>query len=262
MSSKSFKILNAQKLIGLLSTICFFLLWELIVVFSIYENPFLPPPSEVFKNLYELLLLGDIFVHIEDTLKRVFIGYVIAVLIGISLAILCNTYRIIEYIITPITELIRGIAPLALLPLFMLIFGIGTLSKVMIIFWVSWVPIFINALQGMKEVDPLLIKVAKSFGSPKIYIIFDIIIPSALPYLITGLRLAMGSAFLVLVAAEMIGSNSGLGFYIIETSQTFKLLDMYSAIFLIGIISISINWFFVFLNRTIVPWGEMQDGDS
>jgi len=188
------------------------------------------------------------------TMQRIGVGFGLATLLGLTMAILCRVFETVDYATATLVELIRGIAPLALLPAFMLIFGIGFISKVAVIVWVAWIPIFLNTLQGMKSADPLLIKAARSMGSTKLQIAFKVILPAAAPFIVTGLRLAMGSAFLVLVAAEMLGENSGLGFYILDMSQTFEIPEMYAAIFMIGILGLLLNIAFLLVARILTPW--------
>nr|NIU01518.1 ABC transporter permease subunit [Nitrosopumilaceae archaeon]NIU87947.1 ABC transporter permease subunit [Nitrosopumilaceae archaeon]NIX62120.1 ABC transporter permease subunit [Nitrosopumilaceae archaeon] len=104
----------------------------------------------------------------------------------------------------------------------------------------------------------VLIKAARSMGSSKFDIATKVVLPASIPFIITGLRLGMGAAFLVLVAAEMLGANSGLGFYILETSQTFKIVEMYSAIFVIGLIGICLNWLLMIIANKVAPWYGRQ----
>lgn len=254
------RLFSENHLLGIMSVFLVIILWEAVVRGGIAESVFLPPPSVVLLNTVELILSNKLTREITSSMNRIFVGFGISIIIGLVSAILSYCFKVFEKMINPLVELIRTLAPLALLPLFMLIFGIGFSSKVAILVWVSWVPIFMNTLQGFKNVDSLFIKVAKSFGASRTQIITKLIIPSAAPYIITGLRLGMGSAFLSLVAAEMLGSNSGLGFFILEASQTFRIIDMYSAIVVIGIIGYLINWFFIMLSRKLTPWNNFTSG--
>src|SRR4030095_13400312 len=104
--------------------------------------------------------------------------------------------------------------------------GSGTSAKVAITVWVSWVPVFMSTLEGMKSVSPTLLKAARSTGASRLYIAWTVVLPSAAPFVVTGIRLGFGGAFLAIVAAEMFGATYGLGFLTLEMSQTFKILDM------------------------------------
>jgi NitT/TauT family transport system permease protein len=240
--------------IGWGSVLAFLVLWEVIVRVGVVDATFLPPPSLIFRTMWELIQTGVLLEETVATMQRIGVGFGLATLLGLTMAILCRVFETVDYATATLVELIRGIAPLALLPAFMLIFGIGFISKVAVIVWVAWIPIFLNTLQGMKSADPLLIKAARSMGSTKLQIAFKVILPAAAPFIVTGLRLAMGSAFLVLVAAEMLGENSGLGFYILDMSQTFEIPEMYAAIFMIGILGLLLNIAFLLVARILTPW--------
>lgn len=241
-------------IVGLSSVIFLIVLLEIVIRLQFVDSPFAPLPSSVLYTTYNLLRTGILVNQILASLCRIAVGYGLGLLVGLIAAVLCSNSRFVEYVMVPFVDLIRCIAPLALLPVFLFLFGIGFVSKVAIIFWVSWVPVFLNTFQGMKSVDQRVIKAARSIGLKKTQIAIKVILPSAAPFIIAGMRLGIGSAFLVLVAAEMIGANSGLGFYILETSQTFKIKEMYSAIIVIAAIGFMINFFFVVIARELFPW--------
>jgi NitT/TauT family transport system permease protein len=243
-----------RKVVGAASILVCLLCWEILVRAGVLQSAYLPPPTVIGVRTVELIHSGVLLREMAISLGRIGVGFVLAVLLGMTLAVLCNTFRTAEYAISPLVELGRGIAPLALLPAFMLIFGIGFASKVAMILWVAWVPVFLNTLHGMQSVDPTLVKAARSIGSTRLQIAIKCILPSATPFILAGLRLGIGSAFLVLVAAEMLGANSGLGFYILETAQTFKIVEMYSAIVVIGLLGLALNWGFLLAVNKLAPW--------
>ena len=243
-----------RRIIAILSVGTSLALWELLVKIGVLNAVFLPAPTTILEKTFELYQGGQLTPEIIATLQRVSLGFVLAVLIGLVLAVLCYVLPLLEHAVSPLVELIRSIAPLALLPAFMLLFGIGYASKVAIIVWVAWIPVFLNTLEGKKSADPILIKAASSMGANRWRIAAQVILPSAMPFLFAGLRLAIGSAFLVLVAAEMMGANCGLGYYILDTSQTFRIVEMYAAIFTIGGIGLLINAVLMFVAKAVAPW--------
>jgi NitT/TauT family transport system permease protein len=235
-------------------------LWELCSRTGVFDPVFLPPPTKIAPVLVDLLHDPRFLHQIGASMQRIGAGFAIAVPLGLLVAVLANTFRLAEYAVSPVVELIRSIPPLALLPAFLLIFGIGFSSPVAIIVWVAWVPVFINTLQGMQSIDPTLLKAARSMGTSRMQIAFKCVLPAAAPFIIVGLRLALGSAFLVLLAAEMLGANSGLGFYILEASQTFKIVQMYATIVVIGIIAWFLNAVFVVAANRLTPWRRVVSG--
>lgn len=242
--------------VGVSSVAILILLLEIIIRIQIVDSPFFPRPSSVLYMTYKLVMTGILVKETAISLCRIAVGFGLGIVVGLVAAILCKSFRVIEFTVVPVVDLLRCIAPLALLPVFLFLFGIGFVSKAAIILWVSWVPVFLNTLQGMKSVDPVVIKAAKSIGLGQIQIATKVILPSAAPFIIAGMRLGIGSAFLVLVAAEMLGANSGLGFYILETSQTFKIKEMYSAIVVIALIGFLINLVFIMISRKLFPWNN------
>jgi NitT/TauT family transport system permease protein len=242
--------------VGAASVLSVLLLWEGAVRLELIDSVFLPEPSVILARTAALLRSGVLVREAAASMQRIGLGFGLGAVVGITLAVLCHLSRFVEYALSPLVELIRGVAPLALLPAFMLLFGIGYQAHVAIIAWVAWVPVFLNALQGMKTVDPVFLKAARSIGSSRRQLVFKCILPATAPYILAGLRLGVGSAFLVLVAAEMLGANSGLGFYILESSQTFRIVEMYAAIVAIGALGLIVNGLFMLAARFLLPWSR------
>lgn len=217
-------------------------------------SPYLPRPTEVLWRAFLLFRDGSLLADTEATLAFIGAGVALASILGISLAVGCHRAPIFRWALSPLVELTRGIAPLALIPLFMMMFGIGPASKIAITVWVAWIPVFINCLEGFSNVDPALMKVVRSFDAKPRHVVFEVILPSAVPFLLSGVRLAFGAAFLAVVASEMFGSTRGLGFFILESSQTFHIVDMYAAITVVGVLGWSINGILVQASRRLAPW--------
>jgi NitT/TauT family transport system permease protein len=197
----------------------------------------------------KLLFTFELWGHILASLEIIFVGFILSVLIAVPVGIMMGYYSRVNSTMRNFIELIRPISPLALYPLFIFIFGIGFMSKLAIVFWVSWIPLLFNTISGVKKTNEHYLHMAKILGATNMQIITNIILPAILPWVITGMRLAMGSALLVIVAAEMIGSNHGIGFFILNASYTFKIVDLYSGILVIAIIGIIINKVFSSLEK-------------
>jgi NitT/TauT family transport system permease protein len=218
-----------------------FLLWESASRFEWVDSRFLPPPSRVLPWLTGQMQGGELFTHAGSSLFLITVGVCLSVLAGTTVGILISQSNLADDLISPNIELIRGIAPLALWPAFMLLFGIGAKGKIAMIFWVSWIPVLISTVQAIRSIAPEHLRVAKLFKASRWQVINTIYFPSGIPFFVVGLRIAIGNAFLAIVAAEMIGSSSGLGFFILEASQTFRLTEMYGAIVLIALIGLILN---------------------
>jgi len=245
MKFNFFQKLLKQNLILLV----FFSGWLLLGFLELLNPVFVPTLPKIVVNTFDLLLQVDIWEHIYSSLKIIMTGFVISVAVALPLGIGMGLVVHVNELCKNFIELIRPISPLALYPLFIFFFGIGFMSKLAIVFWVTWIPILLNTIIGVQKIDVQYIRMAKIAGANKWQLLKEIIIPASSPYIITGMRLAAGSALLVIVAAEMIGSNTGIGFFILNASYTFQILDIYSGIIVIAVIGIIINYFFLALEK-------------
>jgi len=215
--------------------ICLWLVVALINERMQFISPALfPSPIDIAYAGYELrsYLLSDVAI----SLFRSLFGFLIAAVAGVFLGCLCASFRTVGAVIDPILDLIRPIPPLAFLPIFIIWFGLGELSKVLMIAFSSFFIIYVNTYQGVRYADPILVRAAQSMGASRRQIFQTITLPAALPEIITGLRLGMGMAFFVLVAAELIAADSGMGFRIQEARWQFRVDRMFYGATLIGIV--------------------------
>lgn len=228
--------------------------WELVTRLGVVNSTYLPPPSAVTRALPGLLTAGPLIGDAKASLTAIVYGVLLGHLVALPLAAIAFWFRWLRELVSPIVELARCVAPLALLPAFLLLFGLGQRSAVAIIVWCAWVPIFLNLLEGLDAVDPALIRSAQATGAGRLRIATSVYVPASLGHYLTGLRLAIGAAWLAVVAAEMLGSNSGLGFRIFEWSQVFRITDMYAAILVIGILGLAMNVLVSGVQRHLLRW--------
>ena len=226
--------------------------WEIVA--RLHPVAYLPAPSAILARLAALIADGTLVGNAKTSLAALVEGLALANVVAIAATVACRRFYGIRLAFEPVVESVRGLPPLALLPAFLLLFGIGLKSELAMILWVAWPPIFVNLMQGVDEVDPRLIEAARSMNASDAKIFRDVIAPSTAPYYVAGLRLAAGAGLLVLVAAEMLGASSGIGYFVLETSQSFHITDTYSAVALLGIIGITMN---AAINRVAwicLPW--------
>ncbi|WP_368488238.1 ABC transporter permease [Clostridium sp. BJN0013] len=241
---------------SLFSIIIFLILWEAAPRIGIANPVFLPPFSKVFAALWQLIISGSLFENVFVSLKRSAAGFALALLVAIPLGLVIGWFKKFERFIDPLLQIFRQTSALALFPVFILVFGIGETSKIAIIFWgVQW-PILISTIEGVKNVDPILIKSAKSMGASPLTLFYKVIFPGAFPSIFTGIRLSATTAIIVLVAAEMIGANAGLGFLIFQSQETYKVADMYASIVTIALIGFGLNYLLVLLQKNIMKWKQ------
>lgn len=246
--------MNKRKWIKISSLVGFFLLWEIICRLGLVNPLFLPAPSNVLLTLGKLLKSGELATHVSVSLYRALLGFLLAVIIAVPHGILIAWFRTVEDITNPLVELFRPIPAVALIPVAILWFGIGNVSKIVIIAFACYFPIILNTISGVRQVDVNLLKVAKLFGANRMQTLTKIILPSALPFIMTGLRLGIAVALILLIITEMIGARSGLGFMIIDAEYTFKTERMFAGIFTIGVIGFLLNEIMVRIERKLTKW--------
>jgi len=230
------------------------LLWELAPRLALTDSTFLPPLSEVLAAGWALALNGQLWQHASASLARALGGFALAVLYSVPLGLAIGWYRRLGQFVNPMIELLRNTAPLALLPVFILLLGIGEVSKVaMVVYACSW-PLLLNTISAVKQVDPLLIKSARTMGASPRQLFLKVILPASVPTIFVGIRLASATAILVLVAAEMVGAKSGLGFLIIYAQYSFLIPDMYFGIIAITGIGVAWNFALELLERRLTAW--------
>ncbi|WP_304113829.1 ABC transporter permease [Mycolicibacterium bacteremicum] len=234
--------------------VAFLALWETAPRIGLVDKVFLPPFSEVAETFVTLVGNGQLWEHVSASLSRALLGFAIAVAVAIPLGIAIAWYRPVAEFLNPILELFRNTAALALLPVFILILGIGETSKVALVIYASTFPILLNTISGVRTVDPLLIRSARSLGLSPVRLFQKVILPASVPTIFTGLRMAAASSILVLIAAEMVGAKAGLGYLITASQLNFQIPEMYAGIVTIALVGLAFNGVIVAAERRLSRW--------
>ncbi|MBM7865605.1 ABC transporter permease [Heliomicrobium gestii] len=243
-----------EGLYRLLAVLLFLLLWEIAPRWGWVDSTFLPPFSQVAQALGKLILSGELFKHIAASLQRALLGFSLGLAVSIPLGLLIGWFRGFERFIDPLLQTFRQTSAMALFPVFILLFGIGEISKLAIIFWsVQW-PILLSTISGVKNVDPLLIKAARSMGASPLTLFHKVVLPASLPSIFTGIRLSATYSILILIAAEMMGAKSGLGYLIFDSEIRFEIGEMYAAIVTMSLVGLAINYTLVALEKRFTAW--------
>ncbi len=252
-----------ERLIGIalrtLSIAGFFALWYAASllnqhVWKLFNPVLLPPPHKVLEAGIELTLSGELLRDIAASLYRVGLGFLVAAMLGVGLGTLIGRSRRLEQLLEPPLELLRPIPPLAFLPVLVLWFGIGEMSKVMFIAYAAFFPIFTTTCEGIKFVDILLIRAAQTLGASEREIFRYVVLPAASPSIITGLRVGFAQCLFVIVAAEFIAADSGLGYLINDARSFFLMSHMLLGAAVIGIIGFVFNAVLRRLEARILRW--------
>ena len=229
-------------------------LWEAIPRLGLTDPTFLPPFSDVIAAGWQLAQSGELYDDVAASLLRAVSGFLISVVLIVPLGLAVGWYARLGDLLNQFIEVCRNTAPLALLPVFILLLGIGEFSKItMVIYSCAW-PLLLNTIAGVKQVDPLLIKSARTMGATPQQLFRKVILPAALPTIFVGIRLASASAMLVLVASEMVGAKAGLGYLIIYSQYSFLIPQMYFGILGITVIGLTFNAVLEALEGRLMRW--------
>jgi NitT/TauT family transport system permease protein len=215
---------------------------------------FLPPLHDDLYAWWQLAKSGGLQAHLSASLTRSGIGFGLAIVAAVPLGLLIAWYRPLASFLNPVLELFRNTAALALLPVFTLLLGIGETSKIAIVAYASFFPVLLNTIAGVQTVDPLLIRAARTMGLPNFRMFQKVVLPSAVPTIFTGIRMAGAASILVLIAAEMAGAKAGLGYLIINDQSSFRISEMYAGILTISVLGLLVNTVLVRLERHFSRW--------
>ncbi|WP_433207849.1 ABC transporter permease [Nocardia sp. CA-107356] len=245
----AWRIFKPTSAIGLLVAV-----WEAAPRLGLVDEVFLPPFSTVAQAFVDLVQSGEMWEHVSASLTRSATGFFLALAVAIPVGVAIAWYRPVAELLTPILELFRNTAALALLPVFILILGIGETSKIALVVYASFFPILLNTITGVRTVEPLLIKSAVSLGFSPLRLFQKVVLPAAVPSIFTGVRMAAASSILVLIAAEMVGARAGLGYLITAAQQNFQIPNMYAGILAISLLGLTFNGVVVALERRLSRW--------
>lgn len=241
---------------GYLSIIVFLLIWQIVSKLGVVSPIFLPPFTTVFMELIRLIGTGELLGHIGISLFRSLTGFFLGLTFAIPLGLLIGWFKKFETFIDPLIQTFRNLSVLSILPVFVLLFGIGEVSKIAVIFWgVLWA-VIINTIAGVKNVDPLIIKGARSMGISNKDLFLKVIFPGALPSIFTGIRISATTSILVLIGAEMLGASKGLGYALYFYQANFKTPAMYAVIIIMALLGVTINYILTAIEKRVFVWKE------
>ncbi|MDR3294287.1 MAG: ABC transporter permease [Clostridiales Family XIII bacterium] len=220
------------------------------------NNMFLPPFLDIMQTLWEMVRSGEMGKHLLASLRRAGIGLAIAEAAAIPVGIGLGWFARFENYLDPLLTALRNLSVLTILPLFVLFLGIGEVSKTAIIVWGCFFPQLVNTISGVKNVDPVLIQSARSMGMSNFSLFQKVILPGSMTYTLTGFRLSASIALLVLVGAEMLGADFGLGHMIFHYQQAFLIKKMYCGILVMIIVGVVVNTLIARLESRLTIWQD------
>jgi sulfonate transport system permease protein len=246
---------SALRRYGLLAV--FLAVWQIGSTQGWINPTVFPPLDAILSALLQGLTTGALLDDIAISLQRSGIAFAAAVGLAIPLGLFMGQIRAVEQALDPILQFFRQTSALALYPVFILLLGLGEASKVFVIFWATLFPILLATIGGVKEVDRKLIEMAATFGASRATIFRRVVLPASVPSIFVGLRLSATTALLLLIAAEMIGANKGLGFQVMNAQYNFQIPQMFAAILLLAALGLTANALLVTLQRRLCRWADL-----
>jgi len=234
-------------------------IWGSVARFSGLSAQVFPGPWTVAESMWELIVNGTLLKHAVASLFRVTVGFYLAILLGIPLGIFMGRWETARIILNPLIQFLRPISPLAWIPISMLLFGIGDLPAIFLIFLASFFPLTVSTAVAVSSINPVYFHVAANFNFSRYEVISKIIIPAMLPAAITALRITITIAWLVVVAAEMLAVTSGLGYLILDSRNALRMDYVMDSMIIIGLIGILLD--FVMMQLTKIEsifWGTLS----
>jgi ABC-type nitrate/sulfonate/bicarbonate transport system permease component len=233
-------------------------LWSLaaglVVLLGLFNPIFLPGPWVVLGAIGELAAKGELWAHVAATLERVAVGFTTGALAALALGLAAGYFRAVGDLVEPIIELLRPIPPLAVLPLFIVWVGIGEASKIGFITYATFFPMFLTTVHAVRQIDPLLLRAARSLGARRLQLFLRVILPAALPDILTGVRLGVALSFFVIVISEFIGAEHGLGYLINDGRNFFLVPQMLGSAIVLGLLGYTGNAAVRVLERRVLRW--------
>ena len=232
-----------------------FIIWQ--VGATIYDKAYiLPTPTAIFAALAASLQEGPLLGHIQISLGRALGGYLLAVSLAIPAGVITGWWKPANDTLGSILEMLRPVPALALIPLAIVWLGFGELPKIAMIAYASFFSVYVNTQAGVRNVDPLHIKVARVYGNGTRDVLTKVVLYSMLPYVFTGLRYSAAVALILLVAVELVGSQNGLGFFLFQAQAFLQVPDMFSAILIFGTMGFSANLVLLAVEKRVIRWRQ------
>ncbi|GAA0284130.1 ABC transporter permease [Rhodovulum strictum] len=234
----------------------FIALWQVGSVQGWINPAVFPPIDRILAALWDGLVGGSLLEDVAISLQRSGIAFAAAAALGIPLGLFMGQIPVVERALDPILQFFRQTSALALYPVFILLLGLGETSKVFVIFWATLFPVLLATIGGVKEVDRKLIEMSATFGARRLTTFRRVVLPASIPPIFVGLRLSATTALLLLIASEMIGARSGLGFQVMNAQYNFQIPKMFAAILLLALLGLAANAILVALQRWLCRWAD------
>ena len=251
------KILSLKNVIVSLAILI--LIWQILFSVSSYNKALFPSPKMAFDALLEMIENGRLLENIKTSMYRFAVGYLSSVIVAVVLGLILGRIPKVFQYVNPALQLLRPISPTAWMPFIVLLFGIGDVPAIVIIFIAAFFPVLLSTVSAVGNIDPVYLKVSRNFGIKQPALTWKVIFPAAFPQIANGIHLALGTAWIFLVAGEMVGAQSGLGYQIIDARNNIRADILLATILVIGVIGILLDSILKLIEKAVMrSWGGAE----
>ncbi|MCR4795783.1 MAG: ABC transporter permease [Ruminococcus sp.] len=248
------KLLSLKNVIVSLAILI--LIWQILFSVSSYNKALFPSPKMAFDALLEMIENGRLLENVKTSMYRFAVGYSSSVIVAVVLGLILGRIPKVFQYVNPALQLLRPISPTAWMPFIVLLFGIGDVPAIVIIFIAAFFPVLLSTVSAVGNIDPIYLKVSKNFGIKQPSLTWKVIFPAAFPQIANGIHLALGTAWIFLVAGEMVGAQSGLGYQIIDARNNIRADILLATILVIGVIGILLDSILKVIEKAVMKsWG-------
>jgi ABC-type nitrate/sulfonate/bicarbonate transport system permease component len=239
---------------GFVLFVAILIAWEYASALDLVDQVSIPRVSAIVSSWIAGVKNGQLLTALAPSLGRILAGFGLATIVAVPLGLFMGSVSLIYRLLEPLTEFIRPIPAAAYIPVAILFLGIGNEMKIFVVFIACLFPVLLNTYGGVRGVDPVLIDTGRTFGISRFKALCQIVLPAALPNILTGMRISLGIALIVVVVAEMIAGNSGIGYYILDMQRSFRVPEMFAGIFTLGLLGFIINFVFLKVEQHFLRW--------
>jgi len=250
------KQVNRERALTILSPLAVLVLWQAASQVGLIDQRYVPAPSAIAEAGWSISVSGELGRHVIASLRRLAVGFVLGAVPGVLLGIVMGLNRWVRAALDPLVAALYPIPKIAILPLLMLVFGLGDASKAAAVAMSVLFLTIINTAAGVVQLDRIYFDVARNFGTPWHKLFLRVILPGILPTVFSGLRISLGVALVVLVGAEFVAGNSGIGYLIWSSWQTLVVENMFVGIIVVTVLGVLSTFLLREIERRLVPWRQ------
>lgn len=249
---------NVDRIMNIVSPLALLLLWEVAARLGWIDVRFFPAPSKIFAEMMRLIENGELWTHLTASLYRVFWGFILGGAPALVLGISMGLSRTLRAIVEPLVAATYPVPKSAILPLILLIFGLGEASKIVMVAIGLFFPILINTMVGVLEIPKIHFDVSRNFGAGRLQTFVTVALPGAMPLIMTGVKLGVGMGLILIALAEMIGAKSGLGYMMWNAWEILSVETMYVGLIVIAALGVIFTLLLNEVERFLVPWKQAR----